>query len=158
MQAKRNSHLDGCNHRRHMNVISNKTKQFNKTELKVLNYSLLLLPTRSIAISQCKEIKRKLCMRSFSAIEFQMNSKNAVIPIHQDMSHPMRPLRVITFYFYCCTCTITIYNKLNKSSTYSVRGEKKERKTERKPTDTCRNRTAEGQKTCNLFQPLATSI
>ena len=48
MQAKRNSHLDGCDRRRHMNVISNKTKQFNNTELNVFNYSLLLLPTRSI--------------------------------------------------------------------------------------------------------------
>ena len=51
MQAKRNSHLDGCDRRRHMNVISNKTKQSQKTELKVFNYSLLLLPTRSIEIS-----------------------------------------------------------------------------------------------------------
>ena len=51
MQAKRNSHLDSCDHRRHMDVISNKTKQFNKTELKVLNYYLMRLLTRSIAIS-----------------------------------------------------------------------------------------------------------
>ena len=54
MQAKRNSHLDGCDRRRHMNVISNKTKQSQKTELNVFNYSLLLLPTRSIEISQNK--------------------------------------------------------------------------------------------------------